>query len=135
MQHSPQSSAFNTRVYEIVRAIPLGYVLTYGKIAALIPPPPDISFTSYSQVRARWVGYAMAACPEDVPWHRVINAQGRVSQRPGFGPQLQRALLEGEGISFDDRERIDLKKYAWKPETDWLLDRGFLPQPLESSTS
>ena len=55
----------------------------------------------------------MAACPDDVPWQRVINAQGKVSPRRAGGEVLQRHLLEAEGVVFDERERVDLKKYGW----------------------
>jgi methylated-DNA-protein-cysteine methyltransferase-like protein len=69
---------------------------------------------------ARLVGYAMAALPDDtgVPWHRVVNAQGRVSPRatPGFD-SLQRALLEREGVRFDAQGRIDLARHGWRPRT------------------
>jgi methylated-DNA-protein-cysteine methyltransferase-like protein len=73
----------------------------------------------------------MASCPEDVPWQRVINAQGRVSKRPGFGPDLQRKLLEDEGISFDENGRIDIKRFLWQPEVAWLRSRGLLPPVKE----
>ena len=53
----------------------------------------------------------MAACPDDVPWQRVINSQGKISQRPGA--QRQKELLLEEGVVFDEKERIDLKKYGW----------------------
>ncbi|OGO66664.1 MAG: hypothetical protein A2030_08760 [Chloroflexi bacterium RBG_19FT_COMBO_50_10] len=55
----------------------------------------------------------MAACPQDVPWQRVINSQGKVSLRPGGGGSNQRELLEAEGVIFDERDRVDLKIYAW----------------------
>ena len=55
----------------------------------------------------RWVGGAMAACPDDVPWQRVINSQGRISERPGA--EKQRMLLEGEGIVFV-KDKVDLKE-------------------------
>ena len=122
---------FNQSVYQIVEGIPIGQVLTYGRIAAIIPPPRGMSYTSYCAVRARWVGYAMASCPEGLPWHRVVNAQGRVSKRPGFGPDLQRKLLEDEGIAFDEKGRIDIKRYVWQPDDAWLLSRGLLPPAKE----
>jgi methylated-DNA-protein-cysteine methyltransferase-like protein len=64
------------------------------------------------------VGGAMAACPDDVPWQRVIHSQGKVSERAGA--QKQRQLLEAEGILFDAKDRMDLKKYGWsgKDEED-----------------
>ena len=107
----PDVQLFNARVWEIVRQIPAGRVATYGQIAARIPPPADMDARTYLAFSPRWVGGAMAACPEDVPWQRVINAQGRISLRSGA--ERQRQLLEAEGVLFDDRERVDLKRYGW----------------------
>ena len=110
---------FVTRVYTVVRAVPPGRVTTYGRVAALIPPPPSVDVRGYEQVKARWVGYAMADCPEDVPWQRVVNAAGRISPRPDEGPELQRLLLLEEGVVFDETERIDLARFAWEPDRGW----------------
>lgn len=109
----PGRDEFNRKVWELVRQIPPGKVSTYGQIAAHIGPPPGMDPKSYLAFGARWVGGAMAACPEGVPWQRVINAQGKVSLRPGGGGSNQRQLLESEGVAFDDRDRVDLKTYAW----------------------
>jgi methylated-DNA-protein-cysteine methyltransferase related protein len=57
----------------------------------------------------------MAQAPDSLPWQRVINSQGKVSERPGLGPLAQRQLLEREGVVFDERGRVDLKTYGWKP--------------------
>jgi methylated-DNA-protein-cysteine methyltransferase-like protein len=89
--------------------------MTYGGIAELIPPPRGLAWESYARIRARWVGYAMAECPDDLPWHRVVNAQGRISRRPGFSPALQKALLRREGIRLDRNGRLDLARYEWRP--------------------
>jgi methylated-DNA-protein-cysteine methyltransferase-like protein len=134
MRHLKDRSEFNDLVYEIVKAIPRGKVMTYGDIAALIPPPINMDPLAYSRVRARWVGYAMASCGKDVPWQRVINAQGQVSNRPGHGPHVQRLYLEEDGVIFDSKDRVDLKIYRWEPATDWLLARGLLPPPVENSS-
>jgi methylated-DNA-protein-cysteine methyltransferase-like protein len=67
---------------------------------------------SYKAFGARWVGGAMAACPQDVPWQRIINSKGKVSLH---GVQ-QRELLESEGVVFDEHDRVDLKKYTWSDE-------------------
>ncbi|MGD0611500.1 MAG: MGMT family protein [Anaerolineales bacterium] len=107
----PDVHAFQARVWEIVRQVPPGKVATYGQIAALIAPPPDMDAKSYLAFSPRWVGGAMAACPEGVPWQRVINAQGKISLRAGA--ERQRQLLESEGIQFDDRGRVDLHRYGW----------------------
>jgi methylated-DNA-protein-cysteine methyltransferase-like protein len=107
--------AFRQQVYRIVRSIPPGRVLTYGDIGELIPPPPGIDLPAYGRVRARWVGYALADCPEDLPWQRVVNARGGISPRPGLGPRAQRAFLEAEGVDFDESGRLDLERYRWRP--------------------
>jgi methylated-DNA-protein-cysteine methyltransferase-like protein len=115
----PKREEFNRKVWELVRQIPPGKVSTYGKIASLLPPPPGMNPKAYLAFGARWVGGAMAACPQDVPWQRVINSQGKVSLRPGSGGSDQRELLEAEGVIFDDRDRVSLKIYLWEgPSTD-----------------
>ncbi|MGD8621266.1 MAG: MGMT family protein [Anaerolineales bacterium] len=105
---------FDEQVYALCMKIPAGRVMTYGSIGAQIPPPVDMNPVSYDRIKARWVGYALKRCPEEVPWHRVVNARGEISRRPGF--ELQRALLLDEGVQFIDNRRIDLKRYVWKPD-------------------
>ena len=109
----PKREEFNHKVWALVRQIPPGKVCTYGQIAAILAPPPGMDPKSYLAFGARWVGGAMAACPQDVPWQRVINAQGKVSLRPGGSGAEQRQLLEAEGVFFDDHDRVDLNIYAW----------------------
>ena len=61
-------------------------------------------------------GYAMAGCPDDVSWQRVVNSRGMISLRADGRPDLrQRRILEAEGIAFDERGRIDLATYGWFP--------------------
>ena len=109
----PKREEFNQKVWDLVRLIPPGKVSTYGKIAALLPTPPGMDLKAYLAFGARWVGGAMAACPHDVPWQRVINSQGKVSLRPSGGGEHQRELLESEGVVFNEHDRVDLKIYAW----------------------
>jgi len=109
----PDPAAYNAAVWEIVRQIPAGRVATYGQIAALITPPKVLSLQDYRAFGARWVGGAMAACPEGIPWQRVINSQGKISLRKGGGPDVQRELLEAEDVVFDDRQRVDLARFGW----------------------
>lgn len=93
------------RIYAVVRHIPSGRVATYGQVAAIV-----------GQCTARMVGYAMAALSSDteVPWHRVINRQGRISARAGGeGSTAQRRLLESEGVRFNQQGRVDFEKVAW----------------------
>lgn len=92
-----------------MRRIPRGRVATYGQVARL----------AGLGAQPRLVGYALAALPDDsgVPWHRVVNAQGRVSPRAEPGADcLQRALLERERVRFDPRGRLDLERYRWRPD-------------------
>jgi len=123
----PDPVIFNALVWEIVRQIPPGKVATYGQIAAMVPPPEGMTTWDYRAFGARWVGGAMAACPEDVPWHRVINAQGKISLRRGA--EEQRDRLEAEGVEFDEHGRVDLRRYRWEgPDEAWLKARGWIPK-------
>jgi methylated-DNA-protein-cysteine methyltransferase-like protein len=95
------------RYYDVVRRVPRGRVTTYGTVARAAGLPG----------RARQVGYAMAALHDgnDVPWHRVVNARGEISRRSGDVryERVQRALLEAEGVRFDEQDRIDLAEFGW----------------------
>jgi methylated-DNA-protein-cysteine methyltransferase-like protein len=106
-------ASFDERVYDLCRRIPVGNVTTYGWIAAAIDPPIGMEPLAYDRIKARWVGYAMARCPADVPWYRVINRKGGLSMRPGN--EHQRALLEDEGVRFGASGTVDLERYGWKP--------------------
>jgi methylated-DNA-protein-cysteine methyltransferase-like protein len=109
---SPNPQAFNEQVWDLVRHIPRGRVATYGQIALMLPIPPGVEADAYRAFGPRWVGGAMANCPDDVPWQRVINSKGEISPRPGA--ERQRELLEAEGIAFNEKGNIDLKKFQWK---------------------
>ena len=93
-------------IWSVVRKIPRGRVATYGQIAEL----------AGLEGHARQVGYALHNLPDgsDVPWHRVINAKGEISERTGGDShELQRMLLEAEGVEFA-KGRVDLGKHRWK---------------------
>ncbi|MBI5349026.1 MAG: MGMT family protein [Chloroflexi bacterium] len=112
---------FNSKVWEIVRKIPRGKVTSYGRIAAMIATPNGMTLKEYEGVGARWVGSAMAQCPDDVPWQRVINSQGKISIRKNSdGHLLQKKLLDDEGIEFDLKDRIDLSRYGWNADQPTL---------------
>ncbi|MEA3407611.1 MAG: MGMT family protein [Chloroflexota bacterium] len=90
------------RVHQVVARIPRGCVVTYGQIAQRLGMLHG----------ARTVGWAMSECPDHLPWHRVVNAQGRISARAHpFGTSLQRALLEDEGVVFDDEGCIEMARF------------------------
>jgi methylated-DNA-protein-cysteine methyltransferase-like protein len=116
--YPPDPLIFKAQVWELVQQIPAGKVATYGQIASLISPPEGMAPKDYRAFGARWVGGAMAGCPENVPWQRVINAQGKISPRRGGGHIRQRELLEVEGVIFDERDRVDLIQFGWSgPKT------------------
>lgn len=95
------------RIYTMVRRIPPGKVTTYGRVAELV-----------GGCTPRMVGYAMAALKRgsapEVPWQRVINAQGKISiHGDGIGNAMQRTLLEEEGVCFDGEGRVDFTIFGW----------------------
>ncbi len=94
-------------VYALVRMIPQGRVMTYGQIAA----------TLGHTLSPKAVGWAMHTAPDDVPWQRVVNANGGCStdRRGDLPPGLQRQLLEAEGVEFRLDGTLDLTRYRHEP--------------------
>ncbi len=94
------------RIFEVVKCIPRGKVATYGQIARL---------TGLAG-HARQVGYALSALENDtVPWHRVINAKGEISPRTWSDhDDVQRELLEKEGVAFNERGKVSLARFGWQ---------------------
>ena len=96
------------KIYHIISLIPSGKIATYGQIAEIV-----------GGCTARMVGYAASAINKDssIPWQRVINYKGGISQRRSVsGGLLQKKLLEEEGIVFNQYGRTDLDHYRWKGE-------------------
>lgn len=100
-------STFTEQVIETVREIPEGRVATYGAIAALSGNPRA----------ARQVVRILHTCSEreNLPWWRVVNREGRIALKPGYGYEDQEDLLLSESVEFDQRNRIDLGTYLWVP--------------------
>lgn len=96
------------RIYAVIRQVPPGQVATYGQIARIV-----------GGISAQMIGFALAALPrhadeKDVPWQRIINAQGKVSPHGyGYGSAVQRQLLEEEGVVFNLESTIDLAVFGW----------------------
>jgi len=132
------ATGFFERVYRLVRQVPHGKVTSYGAIARMLGHPRA----------ARTVGWALHSLPSsvspseelppsvppsggderggDVPWHRVINSQGRISTScREHSANLQRTLLEAEGIQFDERGYVDWDRFGWIglpwPEVEELM--------------
>ncbi|HZI74926.1 MAG TPA: MGMT family protein [Gemmatimonadales bacterium] len=96
------------QIYDLVRQIPAGQLATYGQIAQL----------AGLAGHARQVGYALHALPDSstVPWHRVVNAAGRISPRATPGAELvQQQLLAREGVELNARGRVPLERLRWTP--------------------
>ena len=121
-------SSFFEQVYRLVRQIPSGKVTSYGAIARMLGNPHA----------ARTVGWALHSLPPsvpssgederggDVPWHRVINSEGRITTScQEHGDNLQRTLLEAEGIEFDEHGHTDWDRFGWNglpwPEVEELI--------------
>ena len=98
-------SLFSKRVIEIIQKIPAGKIATYGQIATL----------AGNNKAARQISRILHSSSDkyDLPWHRVINSKGKISMKSGDGFEMQKAMLESEGIQVI-ADRIDLAKYQWK---------------------
>lgn len=106
-------------VYDYVRTVPRGRVVSYGDVGAAVG------------VTARTVGWAMSLAPEDVPWQRVVGADGylRIAKRSPELRQLQRALLEAEGVAFDEKDCVQRRFFldAEEPEVPAKPEQSALP--------
>ena len=98
------------KIYEIVRKIPKGKVSTYGQIAKIADCSPRVA------------GYAMHSVKDkNIPWQRVINSKGMISfPESSQGYDEQRAILEAEGIFFNEKGKIDLKEFGWDTDLEML---------------
>ena len=103
---------FTSEIIHWIKSIPIGKVATYGQIASLAG-----RYLSVRQVV--WILHSRSD-KEGLPWHRVVNRLGGISLKSGDGYEKQKALLEAEGVIFDDRDRIDLDRFLWEPDDEEL---------------
>lgn len=101
-------SELTQEIIETIREIPKGFVCTYGAIAKLAGNP-----RAARQVVRVLHTYGEK---EELPWWRVINREGKISLKPGFGYEEQLELLESEGVKFGSGDRVDLDRFGWAPE-------------------
>ena len=96
---------FSLKAIKIMKNIPSCKVVTYGQVATY----------AGNNRGARQVVRLLSSSweKEQLPWHRVINSKGKISLHPGDGYELQKMLLENEGIQFDENDRIDLSRFGW----------------------
>ena len=97
---------FFKQVYSIVEQIPCGKVISYGEIAGILGRPRA----------AREVGRAMRYCPEELPWQRVVMADGSVTG--GAYADIRRAILESEDVMFLPDGRVDMDTHRWLKSVD-----------------
>ncbi|MDL2343164.1 MGMT family protein [Deinococcus sp. MIMF12] len=125
MPLSPDAT-FREQVLALVARIPPGRVMTYGQLALLAGRPGPGGARLAGSVLGSLAGQAQGG-GSDLPWQRVINAQGKVStHKLGFG-DVQERLLEAEGVTFDPSGRCDLSRVQWWPPED---GREAAPDPL-----
>jgi methylated-DNA-protein-cysteine methyltransferase-like protein len=106
-QKTSEASSFSQRVKEIIKKIPRGKVATYGQIAAYAGHPRA----------ARQVVWILnsSSRKDKLPWHRVINRNGQISLKPNSGYEIQKMLLQREGVKFDKNDAVDFEFYLWTP--------------------
>ena len=100
-------STFSKRALEFMKKIPAGKVCTYGQIATL----------AGNNRGARQVVRLLNSSweKENLPWHRIVNSKGTISLRSGDGYEMQKSLLEAEGVEFNAKDKIDFKRFLWQP--------------------
>jgi methylated-DNA-protein-cysteine methyltransferase-like protein len=106
-QAKSEWSSFTERVRDIIKKIPRGRVATYGQIAA---------YAGNTRGARQVVRILHSSTEKDrLPWHRVVNREGRIALKRGTGYEIQRDLLLNEGIEFDKNDKIDFDRYLWSP--------------------
>jgi methylated-DNA-protein-cysteine methyltransferase-like protein len=102
-----QSPSLTQRVKDIIKKIPRGKIATYGQIATCAGNPRA----------ARLVIWVLnsSSQKDKLPWHRVVNSKGKISLKPGHGYEIQKELLQKEGVEFDEKDTIDFDRYLWTP--------------------
>lgn len=105
--------ADTAQIIAVLKAIPKGKITSYGRVAALAGNPRgarQVSRILHSMSRRH-----------GLPWHRVVNAQGKISLPRGEGFELQKALLEDEGVRVSPGGQIDLDEFLWEPDSTWVV--------------
>jgi len=100
-----ENETFTQKVKDIIKKIPPGKVATYGQIAAYAGNPRGAR-------QVAWVLHSSSR-KDNLPWHRVVNSKGGISLKPNYGYEIQKQLLEKEGITFDSDDTIDFDRYLW----------------------
>jgi methylated-DNA-protein-cysteine methyltransferase-like protein len=111
-ERRPACDPFCAAAREVIAAIPAGRVATYGQVAHLAGKP-------WGARQVAWILHSQSD-KYTLPWQRVIGAAGRISLPPGRGLETQSRLLRREGVVVGAGGRVDLEKFRWQPEKDFL---------------
>lgn len=106
-QGTHQGISFTQRVKDVIKKIPQGKVATYGQVAALAGNPRA----------ARQVVWILnsSSRKDELPWHRLVNGKGQISLKRNHGYEIQKKLLQKEGVNFSEKDTINFKRYLWSP--------------------
>ena len=107
VEKTSESSSFTGRVKDTIKKIPRGKVATYGQIAALAGNPRAAR-------QVVWILHSSTR-KDKLPWQRVVGSKGRISLKPNYGYEIQKELLQKEGVKFDRNDTIDFDRYLWPP--------------------
>jgi methylated-DNA-protein-cysteine methyltransferase-like protein len=117
---------YQQAVLRVVRLIPAGNVASYGQIAAYVGTPRA----------AREVGWTMRSLGSqpDFPWWRVLNNAGKITIKGSLqnAGQLQKELLESEGVVINNLYELDMPTYRWRPDVDTLASLKLAPEYIET---
>jgi methylated-DNA-protein-cysteine methyltransferase-like protein len=108
-EETSESFSFSQRVKDIIKRIPRGKVATYGQIAALAG--------NYRAARQVVWTLNSSSRKDELPWHRVVNSKGQISLKPNCGYEVQKELLQKEGVKFGKGGTINFKLYLWSPSS------------------
>jgi methylated-DNA-protein-cysteine methyltransferase-like protein len=107
LKKSSEDHSFTLRAKKIIKKVPEGKVATYGQVATLAGNPRG----------ARQVVRILCSYWEKdkLPWHRIVNRQGKISLKPNQGYEIQKQMLRDEGVIFREDDTIDFDRFLWSP--------------------
>jgi methylated-DNA-protein-cysteine methyltransferase-like protein len=106
-QGTSESLSFSQKVKSIIKKIPRGKVATYGQIAMQAGNPR-------ASRQVVWI-LNSSSQKDKLPWHRVVNGKGQISLKRNYGYEIQKGLLQKEGVKFDKNDTINFERYLWYP--------------------
>jgi len=120
---------YQEAVLNVVRSVPVGWVVSYGQVAAYVGTPRAAR-------QAGWAMRSLSGTP-DFPWWRVLNNAGRISLQEGWDatPQIQQKHLEYEGVEFTSELKLDIERYRYRADKETLLSFKLDPEYVDTVLS